>query len=157
MPALTDAQRTLLATARRAVLATLAPDGRADLVPICYLVRELPGDPGGLVVYSALDEKPKRGADPYQLSRVRNLVARPTVTLLIDHWAEDWARLAWLRLEGLGQIVDPPPAGSPEPNEHEAAIAGLRARYPQYRTQRLEGRPLLRIAVTRVVAWSATT
>ncbi|MGZ3587097.1 MAG: TIGR03668 family PPOX class F420-dependent oxidoreductase, partial [Candidatus Limnocylindrales bacterium] len=106
---------------------------------------------------SALDEKPKRGADPYQLSRVRNLVARPTVTLLIDHWAEDWARLAWLRLEGLGQIVDPPPAGSPEPNEHEAAIAGLRARYPQYRTQRLEGRPLLRIAVTRVVAWSATT
>ena len=154
---LTTAQRTLLDEARRAVLATIATDGRAELVPICYSVARATHAGASLVLYTPIDEKPKRGTDPMRLGRVRNLVARPAVAVLVDRWAEDWTRLAWLRLEGHARIL---PAGevastSVTSDERAAAIAALRARYPQYRAQALETRPLVRIDVTRVVAWSA--
>ena len=54
MSGLSAAGRDLLQTARRAVLATVAADGRPRLVPICYWTTA--GEP--LVIYSALDEKP---------------------------------------------------------------------------------------------------
>lgn len=154
---LTTAQRMLLDGARRAVLATVAADGRAELVPICYGIARSTHAGGSLVLYTPIDEKPKRGTDPMRLGRVRNLVARPAVAVLVDRWAEDWTRLAWLRLEGRARIL---PAGevasmSVTRDERAAAIAGLRARYPQYREQTLETRPIVRIDVTRVVAWSA--
>jgi PPOX class probable F420-dependent enzyme len=110
-----------------------------------------------VVIYSPLDEKPKREADPLRLARARNLLARPAVTVLLDRWDEDWARLAWLRLDGAARILPPPGPDetTPEGDERARAIAGLRARYPQYRAQALEARPIVRIAVTRVVGWSA--
>ena len=38
----------------------------------------------------------------------------------------------------------------------EAAIAALRARYPQYHDMALEERPLLRLTAERVTRWSAS-
>jgi len=154
---LSQLDQELLRTARRAVLATIAGDGRAALVPVCFCVAPDAAADGEVVIYSPLDAKPKRGADPLRLARVRNLLARPAVTLLVDRWDEDWTRLAWLRLEGAARILPPPePAGETPPGDERAiAIAGLRARYPQYRTQALESHPLVRIAVSRVVGWSA--
>jgi hypothetical protein len=35
------------------------------------------------------------------------------------------------------------------------AVGLLRARYPQYERQALEQRPVIRIAVERVIGWSA--
>ena len=52
-------QRALLADARTATLATLGADGRPRLVPICHVLA--PHEPGGRpIVYTPLDEKPKR-------------------------------------------------------------------------------------------------
>ena len=130
----------LLTRARRAVLATIAPDGSPRLVPIAYAY--LDG-----VIYSALDEKPKRVADPHDLARVRDITERPQVSVLVDEWDEDWTKLAWRRLNGRASILEPGDA------EHPVAVRLLRERYPQYAEHRLEDRPVIRIAVERSVSW----
>jgi PPOX class probable F420-dependent enzyme len=143
---LSEDDRALLAASRRAVLATIAPDGRPRLVPICYVV-----DPDRPVVYSPLDRKPKRSDDPFTLARVRDIAADPRVTLLADRWDEDWSRLAWLRLEGLAALFHPSDPG------HTGVVAALRVRHPQYERQRLEDRPMIKVVVDRVVRWSLST
>lgn len=141
-------QRVLLREARRAVLATIAPDGRPRLVPCAFAFVE----DDGLTIYSALDEKPKSVADPRDLARVRDIVARPRVTLLVDRWSEDWTQLAWLRLDGNATLLEPTDAAG---SEHVLALGLLRGRYPQYATHKLERRPLIRVSVERVSGWSA--
>jgi PPOX class probable F420-dependent enzyme len=142
-------QRELLSAARRAVLVTVAPDGRPRPTPIAYAFDERPSGP---LLYSALDEKRKSVADPRALARVRDIVARPRVAVLVDRWDEDWSRLAWLRLEGTATVLEPTDPSAPE---HARAVALLRARYAQYAHQALERRPVIRIAVERVAGWSA--
>jgi hypothetical protein len=68
------------------------------------------------------------------------------VSVLIDRWDEDWARLAWLRLTGRAVVVDPgaAPAG---------ALDALRAKYPQYIAHRLEGRPMIAVAIRSATSW----
>jgi PPOX class probable F420-dependent enzyme len=143
---LTDAELELLATARRAVLATIDPRGRPRLVPICFVV----GGEAPLHLYSPIDEKPKASADPRILARVRDVLARPEVGILVDRWDEDWTQLGWLRLDARAQLVEP--GTTPE---HDQAVARLRRKYPQYEAHDLEGRPLLRLTVERVRSWSA--
>lgn len=140
---LNDDDRALLSASRRAVLATIAPDGRPRLVPVCYVV-----DAERPVIYSPLDRKPKRSQDPFALARVRDIADDPRVTLLADRWDEDWTQLAWLRLEGLAALFYPSDPG------HPAVVEALRTRHPQYRRQKLEDRPMLRIVVERAVRWS---
>jgi PPOX class probable F420-dependent enzyme len=132
----------LLAQARRAVLATIAPDGLPRLVPIAFAYSDS-------VIYTALDEKPKTVADPHDLARVRDIAARPEVSVLVDQWDEDWTKLAWLRLIGRASILE---SGV---GEHAIAVALLRERYPQYASHRLEDRPIIRIAIERSVSWPA--
>ena len=129
-----------VAEARTAVLTTLGRDGRAAPVPICHAV--LQG-----AIYSPLDEKPKRSDDPRSLARVRNLLADPRAALLVHRWDEDWSRLAFVRLDVEGGLVEPGQDG------HEAAVVVLRAKYPQYVGHRLERRPLLRFVPIRATAW----
>ncbi len=148
MAALDDAQLELLNGARRAVLATIAPDGRPRLVPIAYAVAE--AEDGALILYSALDEKPKSVDDPHALARVRDVLERPRVSVLVDTWDEDWSRLAWLRLDGLAALLE---RTDSDAAEHEVAVRLLRERYAQYATHRLEDRPVLRIEIERVVGW----
>ena len=150
LSALDRDQRTFLTTARTATLATIAPSGRARLVPICFVVGADSPD-GRTRLYSPLDDKPKAVADPRTLARVRDLMARPDATLLVDQWSEDWDRLGWLRLEATADLLEPG-AGSGGA-EQDDAIAALRAKYPQYADHRLEERPILRFTVHRAVAW----
>ena len=143
-PVLSAAQRAFLGQARRAVLATIAPDGRPRLVPISFVL-----DPGRPVLYTPIDNKPKRSDDPMRLARVRDILVDPRVTVLVDRWDEDWIRLAWLRGEGRAAVVTPA-AGD---DEHDEAVVALRAKYEQYATHRLETRPLIRITLDRVIDW----
>ena len=98
-PVLTPAERELLATARRATLATTAADGRPRLVPVCFVILDD-------VVWTPLDEKPKVVDDLRSLARVRDILDRPGVSLLVDRWSEDWSELAWLRIHGRATVVD---------------------------------------------------
>ena len=144
-PVLSAVQRAFLGSARRAVLATIAPDGRPRLVPICLVV-----DPVRPIVYSPIDDKPKQVDDPMTLARVRDIVADPRVTILVDRWDENWTRLAWLR--GMGEAAVMAPTDAVD-EEHARAVTTLRAKYAQYETHRLERRPIIRITLERVTDW----
>jgi len=147
---LEERARRFLDAARTATLATIGPSGRARLVPICFVVGR--DDVAGPIrLYSPLDDKPKAVADPRGLARVRDLLARPAATLLVDRWSEDWDRLGWLRLEATADLLEPGPGS--DASEHDDAVAALRAKYPQYAGHRLELRPILRFRVDRAVSW----
>ena len=150
---LSPAERTFLADARTATLATIAPDGHPRLVPICFVAG--PVEPGhSSRIYSPIDEKPKTAADPATLARVRDLLARPRAAILVDHWSEDWSELGWLRLDAEGDLLAPSPAPDVAA-ERAIAIERLRAKYPQYAGHHLDDLPLLRFVITAVTDWSA--
>ena len=146
---LSGTRRAFVAGARTATLATISPTGRPRLVPICFVLGDDAAD-GRSRLYTPLDEKPKRSEDPRDLARVQDLLVLPEATLLVDRWSEDWTRLAWVRLDCRGEILEPEPR---EREEHAVAVASLREKYSQYVTQRLEERPVIRLTVDRFVAW----
>ena len=142
---LSDRELDLVRRARRAVLATIAADGAPRLVPITFVFE-------GNVIYTALDEKPKRVADPRDLARARDIAQRPRVAVLVDDWDEDWTQLGWLRLSGSARLISPDDESAPE---HASAVRLLRAKYAQYADHALETRPVIRIAVERTSSWFA--
>ena len=125
-------------TARVARLATIDPDGRPHLVPIVFAV-------DGDTLYSAVDRKPKRSQT---LRRIENARVRPDVTILVDHYSEDWSALWWIRLRGRARVLD-------DGEERERALALLQEKYPQYRDEPPDG-PVLAVDVNEVRDWSAS-
>jgi PPOX class probable F420-dependent enzyme len=133
----TEARRRF-AAARVARLATTTPLGAPHLVPVTFV---LEGD----TVWWAVDEKPKRTR---ALARLDNISAEPRVSLLVDHYGDDWDELWWVRVDGVASIA----SGGPDT---ERALALLAARYEPYRVRLPEG-PVVRVDVQRWRWWSAT-
>ena len=144
-PVISEAERLFLADRRTATLATIAPDGAPRLVPICFALADDVD-----VLYSPLDDKPKDVGDPRDLARVRDILARPDVSLLVHHWSEDWSALGWLRVRGRASLLEPAVG-----REHLAAVRALRAKYPQYVEHRLEDRPIVRVEVVSTRSWGS--
>jgi len=128
--------RELLAAERVARLAFVDDAERPRLLPVTFALAEG-------AVWSAIDEKPKRTAEP---ARVRYLERRPEAALLVDVYDDDWTRLAWVQL--LGRVDVLPAEASPE------ALAALAAKYVQYASRTPPG-PLLRLRVERTLHWRA--
>lgn len=120
-------------------LATADAAGRPLVVPVCYVF-------DGRRCYSAIDAKPKRTA---KLRRLRNIAENPRVSLVVDHYDEDWSRLRFVAVRGRGRILH-------SGREHARGIRLLRRKYVQYRAMRLEERPLLKIVPWKVFAWEAS-
>lgn len=116
-------------------LATVTPEGRPHTVPIVFAA-------DGDVVYTAVDGKPK---STNRLRRLANIAANPAVSVLVDHYADDWSQLWWVRADGIATVLTEGP-------ECEHALALLRAKYPQYELVSLDG-PVIRIAVTTWASW----
>jgi PPOX class probable F420-dependent enzyme len=133
-----DVARARFGRERVARLATAGGDGAPHLVPVVFAVT-------GDRVVTAIDHKPKTTAG---LRRLRNIRERPQVCLLADHYDEDWARLWWVRADGLARVVEEGP-------EREAALDALAAKYRHYRERRPAG-PVIVVDVTRWTGWSAT-
>lgn len=131
--------RRRFAAARVARLATADAGGQPHLVPLVFA---LDADR----VVSAVDGKPKKST---ALRRLANVAANPQVSLLVDHYDDDWSSLWWVRADGTGRVVE---AGT---TAAEAAIDLLASRYQQYRTQRPTG-PVLEVDVLRWSGWSAS-
>jgi PPOX class probable F420-dependent enzyme len=128
----------LLGTARVARLATVAPDGRPSLVPVCFAA--IDG-----VIFHAVDHKPKTTRALVRLEHVR---AEPRAALLADQYDDtDWNALWWVRADGLARVLDEGP-------QADQALELLTERYAQYRERRPEG-PVVALDVQRISGWSA--
>jgi PPOX class probable F420-dependent enzyme len=123
-------------------LATVGADGIPHLVPVCFALRS--DGPAGDAVYSAVDHKPKRST---RLRRLANVESTGRVCLLVDEYADDWARLWWVRLDGRGRVVR-------DADEVARAVDALRDKYPQYAGRPPTG-PVLAVDIQRWVSWSA--
>lgn len=123
--------------ARVARLATIGADGRPHLVPIAFVI-------DGETLYTAVDEKPKRSRT---LRRIENARERPAVTVLVDHYGEDWNRLWWVRLRGRARVLD-------DGAEAGHALQLLAGKYDQYRNQP-PGLPVLAIDILETRCWQA--
>lgn len=149
MPNLLDPHElAFLVAARRAILATTDADGRPRPVPICFVVDA--ADSAAMRLLTPLDDKPKATDDKRALARVRDIRARPEVSLLVERWDEDWSKLGWLRLNGHATLLEPD-----EVSLLPEAIERLRAKYPQYATHALESSPMIAIDIERAISWGS--
>jgi len=128
--------RRRLAESRVAHLATVSDEGRPHIVPIVFA---LDGD----MLYFAVDAKPKRTTN---LKRLKNIAANAAVSVLVDHYEDDWKKLWWVRADGTARIVD-------DGAEAQRATDLLAARYAQHREARPLG-PVVAIQIDRLTGWS---
>jgi PPOX class probable F420-dependent enzyme len=130
---------TMLATERVARLAFADEDGKPRVLPVTYAVADG-------AVWSAIDAKPKRAAEP---ARVRWLRQRPQAALVVDHYSDDWNELAWVQLLGSVAVLDADD-GAAAPG-----LAALTGKYGQYVSEPPPG-PVLRLDVERALCWRAS-
>lgn len=131
-----DVARTRFASAPVARLATVDERGWPHLVPITFGVADRR-------IVTAVDRKPKRGHD---LKRLRNIARNPNVSVLVDHYTDDWQALWWVRADGVARVVS-------TEADHRRALALLVEKYPQYRQAPPDG-PVVEISVTRWNHWA---
>ena len=123
---------------RVARLATVDEHNRPHVVPIVFAYR-------GERLYTPIDAKPKQ-VGAHRLRRVRNIQANPQVTVLVDHYEEDWRRLAWVQLRGAAALVE-------SGQEQATGVSLLEAKYPQYAQMPLAGRPIIVVRIEDVASW----
>jgi PPOX class probable F420-dependent enzyme len=125
------------AGARVARLATITADG-PRLVPVTFAWHR------GTAVWAVDRVKPKRHT---RLRRLDDLAADARVAMLADHYADDWAELWWVELQGTASTLAGQAAA--------AALDALAERYPAYRSERPPG-PVVAVTPRRWVWWSAS-
>lgn len=129
--------RELLDRARVGRLGLLDDRDHPRVLPVTFAVAS-----GAL--WSAVDDKPKRG----EPARVRYLRRSPRAALTVDHYDDDWAELAWVQVLGTVEVLE---------IAVESAAAGLDAlarKYPQYQGAPPRG-PVFRLAPRRALWWRA--
>jgi PPOX class probable F420-dependent enzyme len=124
-----------------AMLATVGPDGAPHLVPVVFAVHN---DGDQAVVYTAVDAKRKT---TQRLQRLTNIEANPRVSMLVDHYDEDWTQLWWVRADGLAAVHY-------SGDEMAVGYALLRRKYVQYQRLALDG-PVVTVTVARWASWHA--
>lgn len=118
-------------------LATVTGAGDPHLVPVVFAL-------DGEVIYTPVDGKPKSTT---RLRRLTNIAANPSVSMLVDHYDEDWSQLWWVRADGSATV------------HHDGTVlergrTALMAKYRQYQSVRLDG-PMIAITVGRWTSWHA--
>ncbi|MFN2561717.1 MAG: TIGR03668 family PPOX class F420-dependent oxidoreductase [Jatrophihabitans sp.] len=119
-------------------LATVRPDGRPHVVPIVFAIVE------DHTLVFAVDGKPKR---TLQLQRLRNIAVQPAVSILVDHYAADWAALWWVRVDGIAAEVA-------DEARRAVYVAALAAKYSQYRTEPPRD-AVVAVSISVTTAWAA--
>ena len=129
--------RTRFAAAPVLRLATAGADGRPHLVPCTFVI-----DDAGRVAIG-IDNKPKASA---RLRRLTNIGENPRVSMLVDHYADDWTQLWWARADGTAAIE----RGG---DEHAGHWRLLVAKYRQYGGVAQAG-PVIVVTVESWSGWS---
>ncbi|OBI84169.1 TIGR03668 family PPOX class F420-dependent oxidoreductase [Mycobacterium sp. E740] len=120
-----------------AMLATVGADGAPHLVPVVFAAHRG-------VVYTAVDAKRKLTR---KLRRLANIEVNPQVSMLVDHYDDDWTRLWWVRADGHAEIHY-------SGEELANGYALLRRKYVQYQRIALDG-PVVTVHVSKWASWQA--
>ena len=97
----------------------------------------------GDMIYTAVDSKPKSGGT---LKRLRNVGENPAVSMLADHYSDDWETLWWVRADGRAAILT-------DQRQMAAPLRLLADRYWQYRQAPPTG-PVVAVTVERWTGWT---
>jgi PPOX class probable F420-dependent enzyme len=133
-----DQARNRFAAVPVARLGTADKQGRPHVVVVTFAV-------DGDTIYTAVDSKPKSGRP---LKRLRNVGENPSVTMLADHYSDDWDTLWWVRADGRAAILA-------DRRQMARPLSLLADRYWQYRKVVPTG-PVLAVTVERWSGWAAT-
>jgi len=124
------------AAASVARLATADAHGVPHAVPVTFVALDD-------VLYFAVDHKPK---STWNLRRLRNIRENPPVTVLVDHYDEDWSALWWARADGRGEVLE-------EGQERNRAVGLLCGKYEQYKDSPPKG-PVVAVRVEQWSGWA---
>jgi PPOX class probable F420-dependent enzyme len=116
-------------------MATVSSDGAPQIVPITFAV-------DGGFLFTMVDQKPKTTTS---LQRLRNVEANPAVSLIVDHYDDEWTKLWWVRFDGDAAVER---SGS----DWSLARRLLAAKYRHYSEQPPEG-PAIVVAIERTTWW----
>jgi PPOX class probable F420-dependent enzyme len=130
--------RLMLESARVGRLGIVDDADRPRVLPVTFALCEG-------AIYSAIDRKPKRTAEP---ARLRYLRRRPHAALAVDHYEDDWDRLAWVQVLGRVELL--------EAADHQPALQALAAKYEPYRDEPPPG-PLVKLVPERALHWRASS
>jgi PPOX class probable F420-dependent enzyme len=128
--------RARFATVPVVRLGTADGQGRPHLVVCTFAV-------DGDTIYTAVDQKPKSTT---ALKRLSNVGENPWVTMLADHYTDDWEMLWWVRADGRAAILA-------DRRQMAAPLRLLADRYWQYRQAPPTG-PVLAVTVQRWSGWT---
>ncbi|MBI4522812.1 MAG: TIGR03668 family PPOX class F420-dependent oxidoreductase [Deltaproteobacteria bacterium] len=137
---MTKKEKAFIRSSRVAHLATADKKGQPLVIPICFAF-------DGRELYSAVDEKPKKGS-PLSLKRVRNIRVNPPVCIVIDRYDEDWRKLGYLLIMGKARVML-------RGETHKKAVTLLRKKYSQYREMAIHERPIIRITPGHFKSWGS--
>lgn len=126
-----------LSAAQVGYLSTVGHDQVPHIVPITFCVV-------GDILYTAVDHKPKASTN---LRRLRNIRENPRVSVLVDHYSDDWTQLWWVRADGSATLGD-------DTDTLDDAREVLAAKYDQYRERQPQG-PVIAVSVGRLTGWAA--
>ncbi len=124
----------LIGNSEIAVLATIRPDGTPRPVPVVYALLD------DRRLLTAVDHKPK---STRQLRRLSDIERDGRVSVLWQHYEQDWDRLWWVRLDGVASVLSEPT---------DEMRGALTIRYQQYTDQSPQG-PWILITPECVVGW----
>ena len=136
---LTTRSLELLTLERVARLATADQHARPYVVPIVFVYEEP-------FLFTPIDAKPKSVDDWHDLRRVRNIETNGRASVLVDVYNENWSKLAWVRMDGVAEILT-------TGHDHRLALGLLAAKYKQYDGMPLGEAPLIRIHIEQVSQW----
>lgn len=123
--------------ARAGRLATASADAEPHVIPCVYVLLDN-------AIYSVVDEKPKSGR---RLLRLRNIDASGKAALVVDHYEEDWSKLAFVLIRGPATTI------AADDPRYLPALQTLREKYPQYHDMSLEDSEMVVLEAERWVAW----
>ena len=120
-----------LSNQKVAYLATTDVHAQPHLVPVVFVLV-------GQEIFISIDEKPKKHK---MLKRLSNIRENPKVSLIADHYDDDWQQLRWVRIDGIATIL----AGAPQDSTDlfKSAVSQLKSKYWQYEQMDLSGGCLL--------------
>jgi len=136
---LTTRSLELLTLERVARLATADQHARPHVVPIVFVYEEP-------FLFTPIDAKPKSVEDWHDLRRVRNIETNGRASVLVDVYNENWSKLAWVRMDGVAEILT-------KGEDHRRALNLLAGKYKQYEGMPLGEAPLIRIHIEQVSQW----